>query len=87
MQADGKQTMRWTEAAAIKKLKRSAEQILHLADEMNALPWKQLEYKVPEEFFDEFLDKAYLKIYISSLIRYFFNLLLKFTWGAWIWVQ
>ena len=37
----------------------SAEQILHFADEMNALPRKQLGYQTPEELFEEFLDKVY----------------------------
>lgn len=36
----------------------SAEQILHFADEMNALPRKQLGYRTPEELFEEFLDKV-----------------------------
>ena len=37
----------------------SAEQILHFADEMNALPRKQLGYRTPDELFEEFLDKVY----------------------------
>ena len=37
----------------------SAEQILHFADEMNALPRKQLGYRTPEELFEDFLDKVY----------------------------
>lgn len=37
----------------------SAEQILYFADEMNALPRKQLGYQTPEELFEEFLDKVY----------------------------
>lgn len=37
----------------------SAEQILHFADEMNALPRKQLGYRTPEELFEKFLDKVY----------------------------
>lgn len=37
----------------------SAEQILHFADEMNALPRKILEYRTPEERFDAFLDHVY----------------------------
>ena len=37
----------------------SAEQILHFADEMNALPRKILEYRTPEELFDAFLDHVY----------------------------
>ena len=42
----------------------SAEQILHFADEMNALPRKQLGYRTPEELFEKFLDKVYsLKIF------------------------
>lgn len=36
-----------------------AEQILSSADEMNALPRKQLGYFTPEELFDEFLDQVY----------------------------
>ena len=36
-----------------------AEQILSFADEMNALPRKQLGYFTPEELFDEFLDQVY----------------------------
>ena len=36
-----------------------AEQILHFADEMNALPRKQLGYRTPDELFEEFLDKVY----------------------------
>ena len=36
-----------------------AEQILHFADEMNALPRKQLGYRTPEELFETFLDKVY----------------------------
>lgn len=35
----------------------SAEQILHFADEMNALSRKKLGYRTPEDLFDEFLDK------------------------------
>lgn len=35
------------------------EQILYFADETNAVPRKQLGYKTPEEFFEEFLDKVY----------------------------
>ena len=37
----------------------STEQILHFADEMNALPRKILEYCTPEELFDAFLDHVY----------------------------
>ena len=37
----------------------SNEQILEFADEMNALPRKQLEYAIPEELFDSFLDAVY----------------------------
>jgi len=37
----------------------SAEQIMSFADEMNALPRKQLGYRTPEELFEEFLDKVY----------------------------
>lgn len=37
----------------------SAEQILHFADEINALPRKQLGYRTPEELFEEFLDTVY----------------------------
>lgn len=37
----------------------SAEQILHFADEMNALPRKILEYRTPEKLFDAFLDHVY----------------------------
>ena len=37
----------------------SAEQILHFADEMNALPRKRLGYRTPEELFEKFLDKVY----------------------------
>lgn len=37
----------------------SAEQILHFADEMNALPRKILEYCTPEKLFDAFLDHGY----------------------------
>lgn len=37
----------------------SAEQILYFADEMNALPRKQLGYQTPEALFEEFLDKVY----------------------------
>lgn len=37
----------------------SAEQILQFADEINALPRKQLGYRTPEELFEEFLDKVY----------------------------
>jgi IS30 family transposase len=39
--------------------KYSAEQILRFADEMNALPRKQLGYHTPEELFEEFLDQVY----------------------------
>lgn len=37
----------------------SADQILHFADEMNALPRKQLGYRTPEELFEKFLDNVY----------------------------
>lgn len=37
----------------------SAEQILSFADEMNAMPRKQLGYYTPEELFEEFLDQVY----------------------------
>lgn len=37
----------------------SADQILHFADEMNALPRKKLGYRTPEDLFEEFLDKVY----------------------------
>ena len=37
----------------------TAEQILCFADDMNALPRKQLEYATPEELFDAFLDQVY----------------------------
>ena len=37
----------------------SAEQILHFADEMNALLRKQLGYRMPEDLFEKFLDKVY----------------------------
>ena len=37
----------------------SNEQILESADEMNDLPRKQLEYAIPEELFDSFLDVVY----------------------------
>ena len=37
----------------------SSEQILEFADEMNALPRRQLEYATPEELFDSFLDAVY----------------------------
>lgn len=37
----------------------SAEQIIHFADEMNALPRKILGYRTPEELFDAFLDYVY----------------------------
>ena len=39
--------------------KYSAEQILSFADEMNALPRKQLGYCTPEELFEEFLNQVY----------------------------
>ena len=58
----------------------SAEQILHFADEMNALPRKQLGYRMPEELFEKFLDKVYsLKNIQVAKFRILFNLLLQFT--------
>ena len=37
----------------------TAEQILCFADDMNALPRKQLQYATPEEVFEDFLDQIY----------------------------
>ena len=41
------------------EFERLSEQLLEFADEMNALPRKQLEYATPEELFDSFLDAVY----------------------------
>ena len=37
-------------------------QILYYADEMNALPKRNLGYATPEELFDEFLDEVYSNV-------------------------
>lgn len=39
--------------------KYSAEQILHFSDSMNALPRKTLNYRTPEDLFENFLDSVY----------------------------
>ena len=41
------------------QFERLSEQLLKFADEMNALPRKQLDYATPEELFDSFLDAVY----------------------------
>lgn len=49
--------------------KYSAEQILSFADEMNALPRKQLGYCTPEELFEEFLDQVYSVIPFKEIAK------------------
>lgn len=43
----------------------TAQQILYYADEINALPRRQLGYSTPEELFDKFLDGVYCIVNVS----------------------
>lgn len=44
----------------------STDQILNYADEMNALPRRQLGYCTPEEHFEQFLDEVYSVVRVQT---------------------
>ena len=56
------------------QFERLSEQLLKFADEMNALPRKQLDYATPEELFDSFLDAVYSNA--ENSVTWFFTVLL-----------